>query len=74
MDGPDEGGVQDEPAGNRQLKNAPDHTHKGDHVFGISPGAPPHTLFFFGHSFSDFQALILLLDFIFSHDGHLTYE
>jgi hypothetical protein len=32
VDGPDEGRIQDKPAGDGQLKNAPDDTHNGNDV------------------------------------------
>ena len=39
-----------------------------------SPLGAAFAFFLFGYSFREFQALILLLDFILSHADHLTYQ
>ena len=72
MDRPDERGIEDEPAGDGQLKETPANRDKRNNIFGGASGLSGDTFFFFGHPLCDLNAFILFLDFMVTHNNHLN--
>jgi hypothetical protein len=71
MDGSDKYRIQNPPAGNGKLKEAPDYADGWNNPFCEILGSSSNPLLFFGHLPGNFQALFIFFDVMVRHLAHL---
>jgi len=74
MDGPNKGGVQDQPGGDGYLKKTPDYGNCWNDMPAGSGWPSVNTFFLFGHSPCEFQPFIDVRFFNFAHAIHLIHK